>query len=354
MLEALAGRGVLRIQLQRLAIRGGRSRHVSLTLERRAEQALRLRRFRLELGGTPELRRGLFEIAPVERGPPVGDVEQRVLGAIASGHELASSLELRRAFLPAARPHERQPQLVVRLGAHRALRLELHGVLQRGDRFGRLPVLQERLAQREVRPREVGSHLDHLPEVLDFLLGPVSGTGPVGHSKIEESLHRSGRQPDRLLQLLDRRLGIGRRQRRSEVRAGFRVGWRKADRFTQRGYALLVVPGLNEHESKVVVCFGVVRTDADRCSKRRNHILGACTLPSEHEPEHVLRFGHLRMLGTRSERLTKRGDRRIPRWRGRHRHGHVQPGFELPKTLFQMALPQERDAEIDVSGRHRG
>ena len=113
-----------------------------------------------------------------------------------------------------------------------------------------------------MRPREVGSHLDHLLEVLDFLPGPVRGTCAVRHRKVEEGLHRSGRQPDRLFQLLDRRLGIGRRQRRAEVRAGFRVVGRKAHRFTQRGNALLVVPGLNEHESKVVVCFGVVRTDA--------------------------------------------------------------------------------------------
>ncbi len=341
----------MRIQLQRLPVGGGRSRQVSLTLERRAEQALRLRRFRSKLDGTPELRRGLFELASIERGPPVRNVEQRVLGAIAGGDELASFLELRRAFLLAARPHEREPQLVVRLAA---LRLELHGVLQRRDRFRRLPVLQQRLAEREVRPREVGSHLDHLLEVLDFLPGPVSGTGPVGHSKIEEGLHRSGRQPDRLLQLLDRRLGIGRRQRRSEVRAGFRVVGRKAHCFTQRGNALLVVPGLNEHESEVVVCFGVVRTYADRCAKSRHHLVAACTLPPEHEPEHVVRFGRLRMLGTRSERLPKRGDGRIPRWRRRHRRGDVQPGFELPKTLFQIPLPQEGDAEIDVSGRHRG
>ena len=292
MLEALAGRGIVRIQLQRLPIGGGRSGEVSLTLERRAEQALRLRRFRSKLDRAPELRRRLFEIAAIERGPPVRDIEQRVLGAIAGGDELASSLELRRAFLLAARPHERQPQLVVRLAA---LRLELHGVLQRRDRFGRLPVLQQRLAEREMRPREVGSHLDHLLEVLDFLPGPVSGTGAVGHCKVEEGLHRSGRQPDRLLQLLDRRLGIGRRQRCAEVRAGFRVGWRKANRFTQRGNALLVVPGLNEHESEVVVCFGVVRTDADRCAKSRHHLVGRCTLPSEHEPEHVVRFGRLRI-----------------------------------------------------------
>ena len=111
-----------------------------MTLERRAEQALRLRRVRSKLGGTPELRRGLFDIASIERGPPVRDVEQRVLGAIAGGDELASFLELRRAFLLAARPHEREPQLVVRLAA---LRLELHGVLQRRDRFRRLPVLQQ-------------------------------------------------------------------------------------------------------------------------------------------------------------------------------------------------------------------
>ena len=147
-----------------------------------------------------------------------------------------------------------------------------------------------------MRPREVGSHLDHLLEVLDFLPGPVSGTGPVGHCKVEEGLHRSGRQPDRLLQLLDRRLAIGRRQRRAEVRAGFRVGWREANRFTQRGNAFLVVPGLNEHESEVVVCFGVVRTDADRRAKSRHHIVARCTLPSEHEPEHVVRFGRLRLL----------------------------------------------------------
>ena len=104
-----------------------------------------------------------------------------------------------------------------------------------------LPVLQQRLAEREVGPREVGRQLDHLLEVLDLLRRPVSGTGAVGHRQVEQRLHRSGRQPDRLLQLLDRRLGIGRRQRRAEVRAGFRVGRREANRFTQRGNALLVL-----------------------------------------------------------------------------------------------------------------
>ena len=159
-------------------------------LERRVEQALRLRRFRSKLERAPELRRAASSRSPrSSAASPVRDVEQRVLGAIAGGDELAPFFELRRAFLLAARPHEREPELVVGLAA---LRLEPHGVLQRRHRVGRLAVLQQRLAEREVRPREVGSHLDHLLEVLDFLRWPVSGTGPVGHGKVEEGLHRVG------------------------------------------------------------------------------------------------------------------------------------------------------------------
>ena len=339
----------MRTQRQRLLVGSGRSRDVALTLQRRAEQTLWFRRLRSQLAGTPELRDGLVEILAFERGSPVRDVEQRVLGAIVGGDEVTPLLQLRRGFLLAARPHERQPQLVVRLAAFRR---ELHGVLQRRDRVGRLALLQQRLAERQVGTREVGRQLDHLFEVLDLLLRPVSRTGAVGHRQVEQRLHRSGRQPERLLQLLDARLGIGRRQRRAEVRAGFRVRRREANRFTKRRNAFLVLARLNEHQSQVVVGFGVVRANADGGAERRQHVIAGGALPSEHEPEQVLRLVRLRPLGTGRDGLTERGNRRIPVGRRRHRHGNVQPGFELTETLLQIPGAQEDDREIDVGGRH--
>src|SRR5688572_24625323 len=57
-------------------------------LEGKAEQALRLRRFRTELRGAAELRDGFFEIAAIQRGASVRDIEHRVLRAIAGGDEL--------------------------------------------------------------------------------------------------------------------------------------------------------------------------------------------------------------------------------------------------------------------------
>ena len=141
-----------------------------------------------------------------QRGPPIRDVEQRVLGAIAGGDEGAACLicaapSSLRPALTSASPAGSSPR---RLPA-RACR-----VLQRRDRFGRLPVLQRAPCRARGAPAGSREPSQSLSRGARLLPGPVSGTGPVGHCKVEEGLHRSGREPDRLLQLLDRRFDIGR------------------------------------------------------------------------------------------------------------------------------------------------
>ena len=73
--------------------------------------------------------------------------------------ELAALLQLGGGFILPSRARQRQAKLIVRLAARR---LQPRRLLQRGDRFGNLAVLQQRLAEREVGPRERRVELDHL------------------------------------------------------------------------------------------------------------------------------------------------------------------------------------------------
>ena len=70
---------------------------------------------------------------------------------------------------------QREAKLIVRLAA---VWLQPCGFLQALDGVGRLAVLEQRLAERQVGPRERRLELDHLAQLFDLFAGPGAGLAP--------------------------------------------------------------------------------------------------------------------------------------------------------------------------------
>ena len=85
-----------------------------------------------------------------------------------------------------------------------------------------------------------------------------------------------------------------------------------------------------------------------------SHLLAARALPTEHEPEHVVRLGRLRLLGTRTR--APAGARRWPhpsRAAAAPATGTFSPASSCPRPFSSFPARRKTTAEIDVGGRHR-
>ena len=172
--QALLRGQVGRIQLRRPSRRQRGAFRVSLLLEDLPERALRLRRVGPQLdrhAGTWPPRRSRSPLSSAARPSATSRLAfwSRSSAATSSRPFWSSG----RGFLLAAGPGQRQAQLIVRLPA---LRLEPRRLLELVDRFRDLAVPKQRLAERQVGPRERRGELDHLAELLD-LLRPARGRG---------------------------------------------------------------------------------------------------------------------------------------------------------------------------------
>ena len=98
-----------------------------------------------------QLRGRALEVALLERGAALQDVQGRGLVAVVGGHEVAALLQLRRGFLLAAGAGQRQAELIARLSA---LGGETRRLLELLHRFRDLALPQERLAERHAGPGE--------------------------------------------------------------------------------------------------------------------------------------------------------------------------------------------------------
>ncbi len=86
----------------------------------------------------PKLGGSLIQIAFVERGAALGNVQVDILVAVVSEGKFTALLEFSRRLILASRPRQRQPQLIVGLAT---LRVEARRLLELGDRFRHFSIL---------------------------------------------------------------------------------------------------------------------------------------------------------------------------------------------------------------------
>ena len=122
----------------------------------------------------------------------------------------------------------------------------------------------------------------------------MSRCSAVGDTKIEVRFDRCGRQANRLLELADSFLGVGRRQRGAEVRARIGVIRADANGLAQRGNTSLIVTGLDQDEAQIVVGLGEIGMELECLTKRVGDFGVVGAIPAEHQPEHVLRLSEQR------------------------------------------------------------
>ena len=187
-------------------------------------------------------------------------------------------------------------------------RIEPDGFLQLGDRVGHGPDLEERLAEREVGPGERRRQVDHLPQLLDLFRRSARRAGTVGRREIELCCDGARRERHGFFELANRGLGIGWRQRRSEIGARLRVVWIETHGLAQRRDARLIVTRLNENEAEIVGRLGVVRTEAKRFAERGADVVAARASAAEQPAEQIVRLRSLAIR--RAVCLLRRGARR--------------------------------------------
>ena len=129
-----------------------------------------------------------------------------------------------------------------------------------------------------------------------------------------EALIRRG-DIDTVLTVFPDGLGrIARGERGAQVRVCVRVIRSDANRLSQRGNASVVVTGLDEHESEIVVSFGVIGAETNRFAELCGDTSGGRAGAPEHEPQDVVGVRPRRCFG---ERLAKGGNGDCPvrfRW----------------------------------------
>ena len=85
--------------------------------------------------------------------------------------------------------------------------------------------------------------------------------------------------------------------------------WAEADGFTEGCEPWLVLIGLGQHESEIVLGFGKVRAQTNCLAELRGDFAVACTLSAKQEAKHVMR---LRLIGMCGQRFAEIGDGGIP------------------------------------------
>ena len=122
----------------------------------------------------------------------------------------------------------------------------------------------------------------------------------------------------------------------------------EAHRLAERGDAPVVVAGLDEHETEVVVGFGEVGPEPDGFAELGRHLAAVGALAAEQEAEHVA--APRRGPGSRRAPCGGRRSRTSQSGAGTPGRGEVQPGLELSQRLVEIARPQVGDAEVHVDG----
>src|SRR5687768_14116117 len=94
-LEPLFRREIRLIELQSLSVRSGRTRRVTLLLQRQSEVTVRFRRVRDDSNRAPEILDRVGHVTSLQREATLGDVQSRILLTVAGGNEVAPFLDLR-------------------------------------------------------------------------------------------------------------------------------------------------------------------------------------------------------------------------------------------------------------------
>jgi len=172
------------------------SRSISLFLKCDPKKVLRRRGFRLQLACVLELRLRLLQFTSFKRRPTLREIYLSILIAIVRRRKLTSLLQFGGPFLLLAVPCKCQAQLIVSFpttGGQAAC------VTKLDNGIGNFSVMQKSLAERQVGAREVRSHCDNLPQLLDLLPGAMARTIAVGFREIELSRDQCGVQRSRFL-----------------------------------------------------------------------------------------------------------------------------------------------------------
>ena len=123
-----------------------------------------------------------------------------------------------------------------------------------------------------------------------------------------------------------------------------------AQGLTKLGHRCLLIVCLREHQSHVVVRLGGIRAQPGSLAELRQDFLAACTLASQQEAEHVVRFGVVRLF---SQQFANTYGRRIPVRGGARGSRDIEPGLELPHGLINIACAKKKNSEVDVYGGRR-
>jgi hypothetical protein len=174
----------------------------------------------------------------------------------------------------------------------------------------------------------------------------------VRHSQVELRFHRRGRHCHGAFELFYRLVGVGRCESGSEVGARIGVVRTEPDRLTKRRNARLVVPRLDQHETEIVMCLGKIGLQANRFPELRDDLAARRPLATEQQAEHVVGDG---MSGAGPQCLTNPCNRCVPIWHRKGGFGQIQARLELSERLFEIVSSKKRHAQIDVdrSGRRQ-
>ena len=313
-----------------------------MLFQNRPEVALRFGRFGPELDRMAEPGSRLLQVALRQRGAAFGDVQIHILVAIISSNKLAALVEFGRGFLSPARPRQSQAKLIVTFPA---LWLQPSGLLQFLDGFGHFPVLKQRFPERQVGPRERRGEGDDFSQLIDLIRRPHAGTSAIGYRQVELSLDSVRCQCHRLLEFADGFPGVGGGEGRPQIGVRIRVIRPDAYGFTQRRDTRLVVACLYQHESEMIVGFGVIWLQPNGFTELSSHFAAFGARAAEHQTQRVVRVCPARV---RTQCLPESGNGSVPVWRRKRWRREVQPGFELSQRLIEIAREEIGDSQVDI------